>query len=348
MKKVRTGVFVLVLMLISSLVFAAAQAETGATGSADTLQPATYSWTAGGMGGGWYTQAGGMAAIVKNNVPEITIKVIPGGGTVNPPKLDAGQDDFGWGVGYVDKAAYNGTAPLFDKAYTNFRGLAGNFSVDFYHFLAAKNTGITTIDELVAKIKAGEKVNLAGPMPGTSERTLTTLLFENYYGISYEQIEKNGGRVIYAAYGDMVNLYKDRHVDYVIACLGLPGSAITEMAISRDSVLLKASDELVKFSDSTYGTVSFDSGLNRIPGGTYSGIANDIQAIGHSTEVTATAGLPDLVAYNFVKTLMENIDEVQSLNPSFKKYFSKENAPNTMVPLHPGAERYYREAGLIQ
>lgn len=347
MKKISKALLVLALVLTSGMLFAAAQGEAMAS-DAEVLKPATYSWTAGGMGGGWYTQAGGMAAIVKNSVPEITIKVIPGGGTVNPAKVDAGQDNFGWGVGYVDKAAYNGVAPIFDKEYKNIRGLAGNFSVDFYHFLAAKNTGVTTIDELVAKVKAGEKVNLAGPVVGTSERALTSLLFENYYGISYEQIEKNGGRVIYAAYGDMVNLYKDRHVDYVIACLGLPGSAITEMALSRDSVLLAASDDLVKFSAGTYGTVSFESGLNKVPGGTYTGIANDVQAIGHSTEIIAGASMPDIVAYNFVKALMENIDDVKALNPSFQKYFSKEAAVNTMVPLHPGAEKYYREIGVLK
>lgn len=341
-------VMILVFALVSGMLFAGGQGETSATSDPDALKPATYSWTAGSMGGGWYTQAGGMATIVKNNVPEITIKVIPGGGTKNPPLVDNAQNEFGWGVGYVDKAAYDGAAPLFDRAYKNIRGLAGNFSVDFYHFLAAKSTGITTIDELVAKVKAGEKINLAGPMPGTSDRVLTSLLFENYYGISYEQIEKNGGRVIYATYGDMVNLFKDRHVDYAIATLGLPGSAITEMAISRDSIILEASEDLVKYSASTYGTVAFESGLNVIPAGTYKGIDRDVRAIGHSTEIIASADLPDIVAYSFVKSLMENIDEVKSLNPSFQKYFSAETAINTMIPLHPGAERYYREAGILK
>jgi TRAP-type uncharacterized transport system substrate-binding protein len=45
---------------------------------------------------------------------------------------------------------------------------------------------------------------------------------------------------------------------------------------------------------------------------------------------------------------MENIGEVKALNPSFQKYFTAENAVNTMVPLHPGAEKYYREAGLLK
>ena len=120
------------------------------------------------------------------------------------------------------------------------------------------------------------------------------------------------------------------------------------MSISRDSVLLAASDDLVKFSSNTYGTVSFESGLNKVPAGTYRGMDRDVQAIGHSTEIIAGVNMPNIVAYNFVKALMENIDEVKSLNPSFQKYFSKEGAVNTMVPLHPGAEKYYREIGVLK
>ncbi|MDD3903273.1 MAG: TAXI family TRAP transporter solute-binding subunit [Sphaerochaeta sp.] len=348
MKKALKGLLLVLCILISTgMLFAAgAQEATTTEPGAQPLKAATYTWTAGGMGGGWYTQAGGMATIVKNNVPEITIKVIPGGGVVNPALVDAGKNEFGWGVAWLDKAAYAGIAPIFERKTENIRGLAGQFSVDFYHFFAAKNTGITTLEEFVAKVKAGEKINLAAPMTGTSERALTGFLFE-HYGISYEQIEKNGGRVIYAVYGDMVNLYKDRHVDYVIACLGLPGSAITEMAISRDSVILEVTDELVKFSAETYGTVALETGLNVIPAGTYSGIDKDVQAIGHSTEIIVNKDVPDEVAYHFVKSLMENIGEVQNLNPSFKKYFTAKGAANTVVPLHPGAERYYREAGLL-
>jgi len=346
MKKMLKSFLILALVLVAGIVSAAAQVEAPAT-TGETLKPATYSWTAGGMGGGWYTTAGGMTAIVKNNVPEITIKVIPGGGVSNPVKVDAGQDNFGWGVSFVDKAAFNGTAPLFEKSYPNIRGLLGGFSVDFYHFFAAKSTGISTLEELVAKVKAGEKINLAAPMVGTSERALTSFIFE-HYGISYEQIEKNGGRVIYAVYGDMVSLYKDRHVDYVIACLGLPGAAITEMSISRDSTILSVTDELVKYCATTFGTVALETGLNVIPGGTYKGIDKNVQAIGHSTEIIADKNLPELVAYHFVKALIENIDEVHNLSPSFKKYFTAQGAPATVIPLHPGAERYYREAGLLK
>lgn len=343
MRKIRVLMMGLALLLTMGVLFAAAQAEVGKSG----LTPATYSWTAGDMGGGWYTQAGAMSEIVKTAVPEITIKVLPGGGTANPMALEAKQHDFGWGVGYVNRAAINGVAPLYDRPIKGISGLLGGFSVDFYHFFAANTTGITTIDELVAKVKAGEKINIAAPRVGTSERALTSLIFEKYYGISYEAIEKNGGRVEYAVYGDMVNLYKDRHVDYVIACLGLPGAAITEMSLSRPSRILAASDDLVKWANKTYGTVAWESGLCVIPAGTYRGIDVDVQAIGHSTEIMCRSDLDELVAYNFTKALIENIGKVQQINPSFAKYFKAESAPDTMIPLHPGAQRYYKEAGLL-
>jgi hypothetical protein len=338
------------LLLAAGFVFANGTQEPAApaadSGTTDAVQKATYTWTAGGMGGGWYTTAGGMAALVQKAEPNITIKVIPGGGTVNPRLLDAQQAEIGWGVSFVDKAAYNGTAPLVDKKYDNFYGLAGNFSVDFYHFLAAKSTGVTTLDQFIEKVKSGEKIKLAAPMAGTSERALTGFVLE-HYGLSYDKLEKMGCKVIYAVYGDMVNLYKDRHVDYVFTCLGLPGAAITEMAISRPSILMSVSDDVINYCAETFGTVSLDSGISFVPGGTYKGMDQDIQTIAHSTEICASANLPDNVAYTFVKTLMENLDQVYDLSPSFKKYFTKKNAPKTVVPLHPGALKYYKEAGLI-
>jgi hypothetical protein len=348
MMKIRVVLVTLALIGIASFAFASGQTEEAAgSGSVDDpIQPATYTWTAGGMGGGWYTTAGGMAAMVTEAEPSITIKVIPGGGMENPLKLASDQMEIGWGVSFIDKAAYAGTAPLFDRAFDNFSGLAGNFSVDYYHYLAAESTGITTFEEFVELIKSGEAVKVAAPMAGTSGNTMTGFLLD-YYGLSFEAIEDAGGQVTYAVYGDMVNLYKDRHVDFVIAALGLPGAAMTEMAISRPSTLLEMTDEAIEYLSSTFGTVSLDSGVSFIPAGTYAGIDRDIQAIGHSTGINAGPSLPDNVAYLFVKTLIENIEEVQALSPSFAKYFSPESAPNTVVPLHPGAERYYREAGLI-
>jgi len=347
MKRLLTCTMVVFLLIVSGLLFAEGQKEAaGEVDAHDPIDPVTLTWTAGGMGGGWYTTAGGMARMMNEVEPNLTIKVLPGGGMENPVKLSANQADIGWGVSYVDKAAYTGMETLFDNKHDNFYGLAGTFSVDYYHFMAADSTGVTEFEEFVEKVKNGEKLKVAAPMAGTSERAFSNLLLE-YYGISFQDIEDAGGRVTYAVYGDMVNIYKDRHADYVFTCLALPGAAITEMALSRPSTLMHIEDEVIEHFSKTVGTVSLDSGVSFVPGGTYKGMEEDIQTVAHSTQINAAASLPNNVAYVFVKTLMERIDEVKSLHPGFKKFFTKENAPKTSVPLHPGAEQYYKEAGLL-
>jgi TRAP transporter TAXI family solute receptor len=331
---------------LSLLLCVAVAAAAYAQGAGD-IKPASYTWVAGGMGGGWYTVAGGFARLVNEKEPKITIKVIPGGGVANPLALSQGNADIAWGVGYVDKAAFNGTAPIYKKAYTNICSLAGTLSVDYYHFLAAKDQGITTLEQFVDKIKKGGKLKVAAPMTGTSEYVLTSFVLQ-HYGVSYDQIKKNGGTVVQAVYGDMTSLFEDRHVDYAFACVGLPGAIITEMAMNRPSVLLAISDECIDYCNKTYGTVALSSGLCKVPGGTYAGMQSDIQTLCHSTEILVSPSLPDAVAYTLAKILNENKPFLVQLGAGYKVFDPKTAASTVQVPLHPGALKYYKEAGLVK
>lgn len=312
-----------------------------------SMKAGTYTWIAGGMGGGWYTVAGGFARLVNEKEPRITIKVIPGGGVANPIALDQGDADIAWGVGYVDKAAYNGTTPIYNKAYKRISAFAGTLAVDYYHFLAAKDQGVTTLDQFIEKVKKGEKLNVAAPMTGTSEYVMTSFVLQ-HYGISYDKIKQNGGKVIQAIYGDMTSLFKDRHVDYAFTCVGLPAAIITEMAMGRPATLMSLSDELINFCATTYGTVALGSGLAKVPGGTYTGMPNDIQTLCHSTELLVSPKLSDDVVYVLTKVLNENKDFLLQLGAGYKVFEPKNAGTTVQVPLHPGALKYYREAGLMK
>ncbi len=336
----------LFLFAAAGTLFANGSKEAAAGGS-EGLKPATYTWVAGSMGGGWYTVAGGFARLVNEKDPRITIKVVPGGGVANPIALNQGDADIAWGVGYVDKAAYNGTAPLYDKAYKNLASFAGTLAVDYYHFLAAKDTGVTTLDQFAAKIKAGEKLKVAAPMTGTSDLAMTNFVFTRL-GISLDMIKANGGTVIQAVYGDMTSLFKDRHVDYAIACVGLPGAIMTEMAMGRPATLMAVSSETIDFCATTYGTVARSTGLTRVPGGTYAGMPDDIQTLCHSTELLISPKVPDEVAYALAKLLSKNKDFLVQLGAGYKVFDPKTTGSTVQVPLHPGAARFYKEAGLLK
>ncbi len=328
------------------LCFVAAGMAYAQVGPAN-MKAGTYTWVAGGMGGGWYTVAGGFARLVNEKEPRITIKVVPGGGVANPIALDQGDADIAWGVGYVDKAAFNGTAPIYDKSYKRISAFAGTLAVDYYHFLAAKDQGVTTLDQFVAKVKKGDKLNVAAPMTGTSEYVMTSFVLQ-HYGISYDKIKQNGGKVIQAIYGDMTSLFKDRHVDYAFTCVGLPAAIITEMAMGRPATLMALSDELINFCATTYGTVALNSGLARVPGGTYTGMPSDIQTLCHSTEMLVSPKLSDDVVYVLTKVLNENKDFLLQMGAGYKVFEPKNAGTTVQVPLHPGALKYYREAGLMK
>ena len=346
MEKFRKAITLLIVLCVSvGFAFATGTAETAApAGATDEIKAATYTWVAGGMGGGWYTMAGGFARLVNEKEPKITIKVIPGGGVANPPQLSNGDADFAWGVGYVDKAAYNGLAPIYDKAYKNINAYAGTMAVDYYHFLAAKDQGVTKLEELIAKIKAGEKVKLAAPMTGTSDFVMTSFVLQ-YYGVSYDMIKANGGTVMQAVYGDIPSLFKDRHVDYAFATLGLPGAIMTEMTMSRPSILMAVSDEVINYCATTYGTVSKASGLTIVPGGTYPGMPDPIQTLCHSTELLVHPNVPENVVYAITKILNENKDFLLQFGAGYKVFDPKNAGKTVQVPLHPGAARYYKEMG---
>ena len=139
--------------------------------------------------------------------------------------------------------AFEGLAPIYEKANPDVRSLGGIFGIYHIHFLAAADQKMTTVAELAEMVKAGKAVKVAAPMKGTSDLPLVENIFK-FYGISLDAIEKAGGKVFHAVYADMVNLYKDKHVDFVFTHLGLPGAAVTEMTVSRDSTLLSVSDEM--------------------------------------------------------------------------------------------------------
>ena len=195
---------ILLIFILSFCISSVAWAEK----SNPEFDPITMTWVAGGVGGGWYIQAGGLAQLINGVEPKITIKVVPGGGLVNPVRVATHKDDLGWGITFVDKAAYDGTPPLYEEAYPDVRAMGAIFGIYNIHFVAAVNEGIETIEALMQMVKDGKAVKVAAPMKGTSDLPIIETIFD-FYGLSLEDVEKAGGKVFHAVYADMISLYKD-------------------------------------------------------------------------------------------------------------------------------------------
>ena len=107
-KDMKKGIFAVSIMIALAVLMVVGPATASAADEA--LKPATMTWVAGGVGGGWYVQAGGIARLISEKEPKLVIKVVPGGGMVNPVRVSNGMDDIGWGITFIDKMALSGTA----------------------------------------------------------------------------------------------------------------------------------------------------------------------------------------------------------------------------------------------
>ncbi len=335
--------FLALIMILVSIFFVS---PALAGGSEIDFDAVTLTWVAGGVGGGWYTQAGGLAQLINENEPKITIKVVPGGGLVNPVRVATRKDDLGWGITFVDKAAFDGAAPLYEEAYPDVRSVGAIFGIYNIHFVAAKNQDIETVGELVQMVKDGKAVKVAAPMKGTSDLPIIETIFD-FYGISLADIEEAGGKVFHAVYADMISLYKDRHVDFVFTHLALPAAAVTEMAVGRDTTILIVSDECIDYCHEELGTVARETGLTLIPADTYKGLDRDAPTVVTAGELLVNKDVPEEVVYAILKIFDENIEDVHRINEANKYFIPEDGWKNVAVPLHPGAESYYKEAGYM-
>lgn len=334
----KSTIIILLMLLIFSFAFAV---------NAEELKPITLTWVAGGVGGGWYVQAGGIARLINEKEPKITIKVVPGGGVVNPVRVSKGDDDLGWGITCVDKMAFEGIAPIYKEVNPDVRALGGIFGIYHLHICSAEKVGITNIEEMAEMVKEGKAIKVAAPMKGTSEYPLINAIL-GFYGISYKDIEAAEGKVFHAVYADMVTLYKDRHVDFVFTHLAIPAAAITEMAVSRDMIILAYSEECIDFMNKTWGTLSGETGHCVIPAGTYKGQKVDVPTAATAGELIIYKGVPNNVAYTITKILCENVEELYLINKANETFIPEKGWKDVVVPLHPGAEMYYKEAGFME
>jgi TRAP transporter TAXI family solute receptor len=298
----------------------------------------TLVWTAGGAGGGWYGMAGGISAIVNQADPDIVIKVVPGGGVKNPAVIANKSVDMGWGLPFMNAAAYKGMKP-FDSPLTDLRALAGGMSMNYFHLYLGVNIPINSMDELFGQKK---KVRMAISQAGSSDTWVFERVLESYK-TSISGLKKAGFHFARGNYSFQANQFKDKNVDGVFTFLALPGAAITEASVGRKLKLLDFSESALAYLDQ-YGIVP-----GKIPAGTYPKAANtnDVLTARSGSVITVHKDMPADLAYRLTKIFNENLDKVRKIHASLQPYTIKDGPTGCGVPLHPGAIKYYKEKGVL-
>lgn len=146
----------------------------------------------------------------------------------------------------------------------------------------------------------------------------------------------------YLSFSEGMQALSDGKVDMAIASAGPPVSAIQELAATGKAFrLLNFDDEFrARFLESYPYYIEYV-----IPKDTY-GLSEDVTTVATQNMVMVNANLDEELVYRMTKAIFENLDSLKAAAPAATD-ITLENAPKTDIPLHPGAERYYKEAGIL-
>jgi uncharacterized protein len=324
---------------ISMLLLVLAVAVAGSA-PGEAQQQKNITWTAGQVGGGWYSQAGGFVELIKSKDPAFNIKVVPGAGIQNMTKLQQGETEIAWGLPPFIMASYQGQDPYKDK-HSDMRLVMNGLGFVHIQWCVPADSQWKSIREIFASKKP---ITIGTTPPGGSDEWVMRKVFE-FYKTTYNDVRSRGGKVILVSYTDLANQYRDRNMEILFANLAVPGAAIQEASLGRKMRILPMDDDLIKFMEGL--------GLSRgvIPKGSYKDVVNndvDIPTIAMANTIVASAKVPADVVHDFTKVLVSNVDGVRKVHPAFKDFDPKDAPKLSSLPLHPGAERAYREAGLLK
>lgn len=320
----------LMFILILSVLFAAF-----AGGGAEAAKPAAesgaptgpYVISGGPQGGNAYRVSACFSDVWTRN--GCTIDVIPGGGTANAVGVNNGTYELGWCMESNLMEAIKGIE-AFDQPYEKISQIV-RLDENPCIIIVPANSPIKTLQDLKGK-------TLATPAAGTSSQTfvkhiLTCAGFDLEKDFSLREGGLSGG----------VDLFRDRLVDAIVTTTSYPNASLADLTMSIDCRFIPLDDATVAKLE------AYNPGYSEFtyPDDVYKGMGSGYRTISSAGVILVNNDMPEDVVYWLTKTLNEKWESDVSLSCSWLGAVSAEKRASSKTPMHPGAERYYKEIGAL-
>jgi uncharacterized protein len=289
----------------------------------------------GGVTGVYYPAGGAIARLVNKGkkVHGLRATVESTGGSIyNLNAVSTGELDFGVAQSDVQYDAVKGLNKF--GAHGPNADLRAVFSLhqESFTVVARADSGIKNFEDL-----KGKRVNIGDP--GSGQRsTIEVVMAKLGWTIADFKLASE----LKAA--EQSNALCDNKVDAIVYAVGHPNGSIQEACTACDSVMVNVTgpkiDELVAANPYYSDAI--------IPGGMYRGNPDDAKTFGVSATLITSSNVSADTVYYLVKAVFENFDEFKQLHPAFANLDKKQMIKDGLsAPLHEGAIKYYKEAGLM-
>lgn len=288
----------------------------------------------GGVTGVYYAAGGAICRIANSFAAENGFRCSvesTGGSVFNVNTIKAGELDFAFAQSDVGFAAYGGHGNFEGGAIDELRSLF-SLHAEPLTFVTHPDANIKTFDDL-----QGKRFNVGNPGSGqraSMEEYLKEMALDfSYFALASELRPDEQGSALC-----------DKKIDGFVFSVGHPSANIQDPTSTCQAKLISidgpAVDRLV--DERPYYAKAV------IPGGLYMNNPDDIHTYGVLATVVSSSRIDDDTVYKLVKTVFENLDDFKKLHPALATLKKEEMVKNGLsAPLHPGAEKYYKEVALL-
>ncbi len=282
-------------------------------------------------GGTWYPLGGGVANMINEYVKGYYAAAHPSGASLeNIRAIAKKQDALALSMPDTAFQAYNGLEAFAGKPVKELRGLMSTYPIDI-QFFAPADGKIKSIADL-----KGKKVAVGAPGSGTEAMARYVL---KVYGLTYDDIDEQ-----FLSATETTQAIKDGNIDAGIVTLGTPAPTLMDLATQRDIIFLNIEPDVAEKINKEFPAYF----PRTIPAGTYKGQDKPHHTLSWMGVFVVHQDMSDKLAYDIVKAVFDHKDELDKIHAQFKT-ISLENAVKGMpIPFHPGAQKFFKEKGLIQ
>lgn len=312
-------------------------ADEGAEGESVKLAMATME-----VGTGYYNYGSIFSEKIREALPEgSSVDVLPYSGAIGNVKIVAAGEEAQLGLTspFIVNWAQDGILAFEGEKLDNIRLLVAGLDTYFFAPIARKDAPFNSLKEIADNQL---KVNLATQKPGSLGDYGGSLVLDAY-GLSHEKIKEWGGKAERNDQQVIADDMRNGRIDFDLEYFNLGHPAVTELATQTDVKFLSLEPEIIDTLCEKYGFEPVT-----LPAGSFPGQDEDVKLVGGSSAIITNTDLSDDIAYAVTKAIVENHEYFKE-NLKALNQFSPERAVQFTggIPFHPGAEKYLKEAGLL-
>ncbi len=316
------------------LVFLLAVAFSLPAGPVDAAKRRFVSIAAGWVTGAYFPMAGAISRIAYKHLQDKGIKVTAessGASVANAKLIGAGDTDLAILQNDIASYAYEGKKPMFDAKTPELLGVCTLFP-EHVQLVARKDSKIKSPADL-----KGKKVAIGPVGSGTTENAVQIL---EGWGLKVEDL----GKAEQLTAEQSADYIKDGRLDAAFFTVAIGAAVIMDTSLVVEVEIVPIAGDNVKKLVKKYPFYAEQV----VPGGSYKGNDKDVPTVSVMAMLAARADLEADIVYAILNAMYSDLDQLKKAHDKFKDIAMEKGLVGMSIPLHPGAQKYFKEKGVLK